>query len=156
MKISIDTLAKFLGKSERTAWRLLSDNMIKTEIVAGKTKVELNYVRSYFNQNIQNLTDDLIKSCDLGDPSAETDIAVELLEMGNYKEAIIWLNSAADKNFPDSLQILGDLYLKGIGTIPDYTKGIMLIAKAATLGHQIALAQIDGLTNFSHPKPSIV
>lgn len=151
MKITIDTLAKFLGKSERTAWRLVSDNLIKTVIVAGKTKVELDDVRSYFDQNIKHLTDELIERCDLGDAAAETDIAVELLELGNYKGALIWLNSAVNKDHPDALQILGDLNIKGVGTEQDHTKGIMLISKAATLGHHIAIAQMESLANrFTH------
>ena len=146
MKISVDTLAKFLGKSERTAWRLLTNNVIKTEIIAGKSKIEFNDVKPYLNENIKGLNPKLIEACDQGDATAETELAIDLLEAGNYQDALVWLNRAASKDYPDALQILGDLYIKGIGTATDYTKGIMLISKAATLGHQIAIAQIDGIT----------
>ena len=88
---------------------------------------------------------ELIKSADAGDAAAQNDLALLFLEHDKLKSAVFWLESAAKQHFADAMQLLGSCYLTGNGLAKDDNLAIMWIAKAASLGHSIATAQIQSI-----------
>ena len=87
----------------------------------------------------------LIQSADAGDARAQNDLAVLFLEHHKYQSAIYWLELATKQGFADAMHLLGRCYLKGKGVAKDNNLAMMWIAKAASLGHPIALAQIKSI-----------
>jgi TPR repeat protein len=61
----------------------------------------------------------------------------------NAKQARIWFEKAAAHDYPASLRELGLIYKEGIGTQPDEDKARRYIARAASLGDEIALEWIE-------------
>jgi uncharacterized protein len=72
-------------------------------------------------------------------------LGVLLLENDKPQRAIYWLELAAKQDFSDAMHLLGTCYLKGNGLAKDYNLALMWIAKAASLGHPIAVAQIQSI-----------
>lgn len=73
---------------------------------------------------------------DEGDPSAQYSYGRMLItgEGGvtqNAQQAIPLLQSAADNNVVDAIQLLGSLYFEGIGVTKDINKGLKLLEQAA-------------------------
>ncbi len=87
----------------------------------------------------------LIKNADSGDAIAQNDLALLFLEHNKSKSAVSWLELAAKQHFADAMQLLGSCYLEGNGLAKDDNLAMMWIAKAASLGHSIALAQIQSI-----------
>jgi TPR repeat protein len=87
----------------------------------------------------------LIKGADSGDAAAQNDLALLFLENDKPKSAVYWLELAAKQQHSDAMHLLGCCYLKGNGLVKDDNLAIMWIAKAASLGHTIALAQIQSI-----------
>jgi len=87
----------------------------------------------------------LIKSADAGDAAAQNNLALLFLEQNKPKSAVYWLELAAKQQVADAMQLLGCCYLKGNGLSKDDNLAMMWIAKAASLGHSIALAQIQSI-----------
>jgi TPR repeat protein len=67
------------------------------------------------------------------------------LENNKPKSAIYWLGLAAKQDFADAMHLLGSCYSKGNGLAKDNNLALMWIAKAASLGHPIAIAQIKSI-----------
>jgi len=88
---------------------------------------------------------ELIKSADAGDATAQNDLALLFLEQNKPKSAVYWLELAAKQQLSDAMQLLGCCYLTGNGLSKDDNLAMMWIAKAASLGHPIALAQIQSI-----------
>jgi uncharacterized protein len=89
---------------------------------------------------------ELLKAADVGDAAAQTDLALLFLMHGKAKSAVYWLELAAKQNFPDAMHWLGRCYLCGVGFVKDETLALMWIAKAASLGHPVAQAQVEALS----------
>ncbi len=87
----------------------------------------------------------LIKAADTGDAAAQNDLALLFLENNKPKSAVYWLELAAKQQLADAMQLLGNCYLEGNGFTKDENRALMWIAKAASLGHSIALAQIQSI-----------
>lgn len=88
---------------------------------------------------------ELIKIADSGDATAQNDLALLFLEQNKPKSAVYWLELAAKQHCTDAMHLLGRCYLDGKGLPKNDNLGIMWIAKAASLGHPIALAQIQSI-----------
>lgn len=88
---------------------------------------------------------ELIKSADAGNVTAQNDLALLFLEQNKPKSAVYWLELAAKQQAADSMHLLGCCYLTGKGLAKDDNLAMMWIAKAASLGHSIALAQIQSI-----------
>jgi len=86
---------------------------------------------------------ELIQSADAGDAAAQNDLALLFLENDKPKSAVYWLELAAKQQVSDAMHLLGCCYLEGKGLTKDDNLAMMWIAKAASLGHSIALAQIQ-------------
>ena len=88
---------------------------------------------------------ELVKSADAGDPQAQNDLALLFLEHNKPQSAIYWLELTAKQDFADAMHLLGSCYLKGNGLAKDNNFALIWIAKAASLGHPIAIAQIKSI-----------
>lgn len=88
---------------------------------------------------------ELIKSADAGDAVAQNDLALLFLEKNKPKSAVYWLELASKQQVSDAMHLLGCCYLAGNGLTKDDNLAMMWIAKAASLGHPIALAQIQSI-----------
>lgn len=88
---------------------------------------------------------ELINSADSGDATAQNDLALLFLEKNKPRSAIYWLELAAKQQVADAMHLLGCCYLEGNGLAKDDSLAMMWIAKAASLGHSIALAQIQSI-----------
>jgi TPR repeat protein len=88
---------------------------------------------------------ELLNNADSGDATAQNDLALLFLEQNKPKSAVYWLELAAKQSFADATHLLGCCYLEGNGLAKDDNLAMMWIAKAASLGHSIALAQIQSI-----------
>ena len=75
----------------------------------------------------------------------KNDLALLFLENDKPQNAIYWVELAAKQDFADAMHLLGTCYLKGNGLAKDHNLALMWIANAASLGHQIAVAQIQSI-----------
>ena len=68
-----------------------------------------------------------------------------LVEHSKPNIALYWLNLAVKQDNPDAMQRLGQCYLSGSGVLKDKNQAMTWIPKAATLGHKIAIKQMDDI-----------
>ncbi|MDO9168406.1 MAG: hypothetical protein Q7U18_04820 [Methylobacter sp.] len=87
----------------------------------------------------------LIQRADTGDVGAQNDLAVLFLDNNKPQSAIYWLELAAKQNCADAMQLLGSCYLTGNGLAKDDNLAMMWVARAASLCHPIALAQMQSI-----------
>ena len=92
---------------------------------------------------------ELIKSADAGSANAQNNLGLLFLENNKPQSAIYWLELSTKQDFPDAMHILGNCYLKGIDLAKDENLAMMWIAKAASLGHPIAMAQMKSIQLLS-------
>jgi TPR repeat protein len=88
---------------------------------------------------------EVLQAADAGDAKSQNDLALLFLDNDKMKSAAYWLELAAKQNFTDAMHLLGCCYLEGNGLPKDDNLAIMWIAKAASLGHSIAIAQIQSM-----------
>ena len=146
--ISLQAATTLTEWSERTIRRRIADGTLKCA-----ANREDHYKRMICFDSIKHdicipLDQDdieLIKNADAGDAKAQNDLALLFLENNKLKSAVYWLELASKQNVADSMQLLGRCYLNGNGLSKDNNLAIMWIAKAASLGHSIALAQIQSI-----------
>ena len=86
---------------------------------------------------------ELLADADAGNADAQNDLAQLFLDANRPDIALHWMRLAVDQEHADAIHNLAMLYIKGIGLERDRTKGLMWLAKAASLGHSIAKQQID-------------
>lgn len=140
MQITVTTAANLVGTSRRTLRRRIGESTDGT--------VTLQAVRP---QIAIDADDALIIAADRGDPGAQTDIAVLLLEADQPDAAVYWLQRAAVRH-PDAMHHLSRCYLDGLGVARDVHTGMMWLHKAAAAGHVIALAQAEAILSKSAPR----
>ncbi len=114
-----------------------------------KTMISFDSIKKDISIPLKSKDIELIMSADTGDASAQNDLAVLFLEHHKYQSAIYWLEMAAKQGFADAMQLLGKCYLKGNGVAKDNNIAMMWVAKAASLGHPIALAQMKSIRLLS-------
>jgi TPR repeat protein len=134
--------------SERTIRRRIADGSLKCAAdndAHFKTMICFDSIKHDMCIALDPSDIELIGSADSGDATAQTDLAVLFLEHNKPKSAIYWLELAAKQQFADAMQLLGYCYLKGDGLVKDENLAIMWLAKAASLGHSIALTQIQSI-----------
>ncbi|MHB8666662.1 MAG: hypothetical protein ACYC7B_03975 [Burkholderiales bacterium] len=152
--ISIATAMTLTGLSERTFWRRISDGTFEGKSAKGnKTRVDLATIEPYICIPIKHEDSYLIGSADAGNPEAQTDLALIFLENDRPRGAFYWLELAAQRDFADAMHLLGRCYIDGNGVQKDTNLGIMWIAKAASRGHVLAAAQMQGVSARLPAKP---
>ena len=88
---------------------------------------------------------ELLIEADVGDADAQNDLAQLFLEADRPDIALHWFKLAVDQDHADAMHNLATLHIKGIGVPKDETVGLMWLAKAATLGHQLSQVQVSAL-----------
>ncbi|MGZ5050660.1 MAG: tetratricopeptide repeat protein [Methylobacter sp.] len=145
--ISLQATTTLTEWSERTIRRRLADGTLKCAANndAHKTMICFDSIKQDICVALEPDDVQLVKSADAGDANAQNDLALLFLEHNKLKSAVYWLELAAKQNFTDAMHLLGSCYLEGNGVTKDDSLALMWIAKAASLGHPIAQAQIQSI-----------
>lgn len=146
--VSLQAATTLTEWSERTIRRRLADGSLKCAADNGayyKTMICFDSIKHDICIALDPNDLELIKSADSGDAKAQNDLALLFLENNKLKSAVYWLELAAKQHCTDAMHLLGRCYLDGKGLPKNDNLGIMWIAKAASLGHPIALAQIQSI-----------
>jgi hypothetical protein len=136
--ISMDAAATLLGVSRRTLWRRMSEFARGSDDSRGRAMLSLDQILAQPTSMPVTAADrPTILRADAGDADAQNDLAMLLLGAERMSAAVYWLELAAAQGNADAMQHLARHHL------PDNVPvGIMWLAKAATLGHVIASAQL--------------
>lgn len=146
--ISLQATTTLTEWSERTIRRRVADGSLKCAAdneAHYKTMICFDSIKHDICIALNPDDVELIKSADSGDAKAQNDLALLFLEHNKLKSAVYWLELAAKQQCTDAMHLLGCCYLEGNGLAKDDSLAIMWIAKAASLGHPIALAQIQSI-----------
>lgn len=143
--ISIDTAIILTGISKRTFWRRLADGQVTREgnDDRGRTMLSLDDLLLLVPVDPEDY--ELLIEADSGDADAQNDLAQLFLEADRPDIALHWFKLAVDQDHADAMHNLATLHIKGIGVPKDETVGLMWLAKAATLGHQLSQLQVSAL-----------
>jgi len=145
--ISINTAIILTGISKRTFWRRLADGQIARQgnDERGRTMLSLDDLVSLLLVPIDPEDYELLIDADAGDADAQNDLAQLFLDAERSDIALHLFKLAVEQDHADAMHNLARLHIKGIGVPKDETIGLMWLAKAATLGHQLAQAQVAAL-----------
>ena len=145
--ISLQAAATLTERSERTIRRRIADGSLKcaADNKTHKTMICFDAIKHDVCISLDPDDIELITSADAGNAKAQNDLALLFLENNKPKSAVYWLELAAKQQFTDAMHMLGRCYLEGKGLAKDDNLAVMWIAKAASLGHPIALAQIRSI-----------
>lgn len=145
--ISIDTAIILTGISKRTLWRRLADGQIARQgnDERGRTMISLDDLVLSLQVPVDPDDYELLVNADAGNADAQNDLAQLFLDADRPDIALHWLKLAVDQDHADAMHNLSTLHIKGIGVPKDEAIGLMWLAKAATLGHQLAKAQVTAL-----------
>ncbi len=146
--VSLQAAATLTEWSERTIRRRLADGRLKCAADNGahyKTMICFDSIKRDVCITLDPEDIELITNADSGNAKAQNDLALLFLEHNKPKSAVYWLELAAKQQDTDAMHMLGRCYLEGKGLAKDENLAIMWIAKAASLGHPIALAQIRSI-----------
>ncbi len=143
--ISIKTYANLAALSERTIRRYIATKEIHFLVDTAKNKTLIAANELIKNAPIPISADDImvIVDADNGDAEAQNNLAILFLEQAKPSIALYWLHLAVKQDNPDAMHLLGQCYQSGEGVIKDKNQAMTWISKAATLGHKIALKQMD-------------
>ena len=147
LAISLDTAALVTDVSKRTLWRRLDNGQITRQEndSRGRAMLTLADLVPMLCVPIEPEDYELLADADAGNADAQNDLAQLFLDANRSDIATHWIQLAVEQEHPDAIHNLAMLYMKGIGLKRDGTKGLMYLAKAASLGHLIAKQQISTL-----------
>jgi TPR repeat protein len=146
--ISLQAAVTLTEWSERTIRRRLADGSLLSAVQqpdSYKNLICFESIRQHFCIPLVEADLAVLAAAENGDAAAQTDLAVLFLENDKPKSALYWLEAAAKQNQADAIHLLGCCYLQGQGVGQDDNNAIMWIAKAASYGHKLALAQIQSI-----------
>ena len=146
--ISLQAATTLTEWSVRTIRRRIADGTLQcatNEQAYYKTMICFDSIKDDICVTLTPKDLELIKTADAGDANAQTDLALLFLDQDKTKSAIYWLELAAKQQAADAMQLLGGCYLEGSGLIKDENLALMWISKAASLGHSIAIEQIQSI-----------
>jgi len=149
--ISLDTVCAITEMSKST-WRrriVKGDFTRLADDARGRAMLLWSEIEPHICVPIEPEDKQFILLADAGDAEAQVDIGQLFLMSEKYQAAFYWLEQAAQKNNPDAMQWLGHCYINGKGTLKDENLGLMWLAKAAALGHELAQGQIKALINHA-------
>lgn len=152
--ISLDTAILVTGVSKRTLWRRIGDRKISRleNDIRGRAMLALADLVPMLCVSVDPEDYELLSDADAGDADAQNDLALLFLDANRPDIALYWMQLAVEQEHADAIHNLSKLYIKGVGLKKDKTKGLMWLAKAASLGHPIANEQIVALHSFKSPK----
>jgi hypothetical protein len=146
--ISLDTAMQLTGLSRRTLWRRVSSAPYPThrESHAGsRTLIAIETIEADLPAPLEPGDDAIIARADQGDPEAQNDVAMILMEANRYDLALHWLHLAADQEYPDAMHWLGRCHIEGNGVEKDEAQGLAWLRKAAERGHVISQRQVEAV-----------
>ncbi len=147
LAISLDTATLVTGISKRTLWRRLDDGQITRQEndSRGRAMLTLTDLVPMLCASIDPENYELLTDADAGNADAQNDLAQLFLDANRPDIALHWIRLAVDQEHADAMHNLATLYIKGVGLEKDEIKGLMWLAKAASLGHLIAKQQVATL-----------
>jgi len=148
--ISLQAVMTLTEWSERTIRRRIADGTlqcVKDTSASNKALIAFMDVQDDVCIPLSDEVIELIAASDMGNAEAQNDLALLFWVHGKLKSALYWLELAAKQHFADAMHGLGCCYLRGEGLPKNDNIGVMWIAKAASLGHFIASAQIKALSS---------
>lgn len=90
-------------------------------------------------------------AAEMGYSQAQYNLALMILEgkteHGTAQEAVDWLEKTAEQNNPDGMVVLAKCMLSGLGCQKDVEYGMLLLRKAARMGHGEANRIIESIIN---------
>ena len=146
--ISLNTAVALTGLTKRTLWRYIDSGRLTAHSSGksgDKTRVRLHDIRPLARLTLEPAHDTLILDADQGDPAAQCDLALLLLDADRPTQATAWLTCAAKQYYPDAMCLLGRAYLTGTGLEPNLETGLAWLHRAAAKGSPIAQALSDWL-----------
>lgn len=151
--VSLETAALLLGISKRTLWRRLSAGQLQRHGVGeqGRVMLALADLSGRFCVPF-DLTATaggdiaLLVAADQGDSEAQNELALLFLEHERPDIAFHWLSLAAQQQHADAMHYLSLLYQQGLGVERCDNEAMLWRAKAASVGHLIARAQMSAIT----------
>jgi TPR repeat protein len=146
--LSLQAAATLTEWSERTLRRRVADGSLHCAAdneAHYKTMICFDSIKQDICIALNPDDIELIKSADSGNAKAQNDLALLFLQHNKPKSAVYWLELAAKQQVSDAMHLLGGCYLEGSGVLKDDNLAMMWIAKAASLGHSIAIAQIQSI-----------
>ncbi len=146
--LSLQAAATLTEWSERTLRRRIADGSLRCAAdneAHYKTMICFDSIKQDICIALEAGDIELIKAADSGGAKAQNDLALLFLQQNKPKSAVYWLELAAKQQVSDAMHLLGGCYLEGSGVLKDDNLAMMWIAKAASLGHLIAIAQIQSI-----------
>lgn len=145
--ISLQTAVTLTGWSLSTLRRRIADGTLKCASNEDKSKTLICFdsIKNDICTPLEPEDIQLIESADAGQASAQNDLALLFLEHNKPQSAIYWLEMAAKQDFADAMHLLGQCYLEGKGVLKNNNLAMMWVAKAASLGHPVAIAQMQSI-----------
>jgi TPR repeat protein len=153
--LSLTTATAITSLSERTWWRRIEQGLIKRGSTASakKTRLLLSDVLSEVSISVTAEDIECILLADTGDAGSQNDLGQLFSINGKPDAALYWLQQAANQGNADAMQWLSQFYARGESVAIDENLSVMWLAKAAALGHVIAVSQMDGILK-RHFKPT--
>jgi hypothetical protein len=147
--ISLDSAVMVSNWSRRTWWRRITDGVVSrlADDDRGRTMLPWPAVQVQLTIPFNEADIAVLAEADRGDAAAQNDIGQLLASEGSREASLYWIRQAAEQDYPDAMQLLGQAYAAGAGVQKDDNLALMWIAKAAAKGHIIAAQQIRNLIN---------
>jgi TPR repeat protein len=159
--ISLDTACALSALSKSTWWRRIAkgDFTRVADDARGRAMLLWSEVAPHVCIAIAPEDQALVLQADAGQAEAQDDLGQLFSAAGKHQAAFYWFQLAAGQGQADAMQWLGRCYISGEGVKQDDNLGLMWLAKAAALGHEIAQGQMKGLTSHalgSHAASSVM
>lgn len=143
--ISLPAAITLTDLSERTFWRRFADGSMARETVKGKSMIRFDLIKPFLCFPFGPEDVAVLESAEAGDAEAQNEMALIFLSNDKPNGAVYWLEQAAKKDYADAMSLLSQCYMQGSGVPKNEDKGIMWLAKAAALGHEISKRQMQGI-----------
>lgn len=145
--VSLQAAESLTGLSRRTLWRRVADGTLPRlpADAHGRTMLPLPAVASHCTLPTTPDLWPLVLAADAGQPDAQCELALRLLEQHKPAAAQHWLEQAARHHHTEATHWLALCTLQGWGRPADEAQGMVWLARAAVLGHPVAQAQMAGL-----------
>jgi hypothetical protein len=145
--VSLQAAESLTGLSRRTLWRRVADGTLPRlpADAHGRTMLPLAAVANHCTLPATPDLWPLVLAADAGQPDAQCELALRLLEQHKAAAAQHWLEQAARQRHPEATHWLALCTLQGQGRPADEAQGMVWLARAAALGHAVAQAQMARL-----------
>ncbi|MBO8087596.1 MAG: sel1 repeat family protein [Marichromatium sp.] len=145
--IHLNTATTITGLTRRTLWRYIKDSRLHPLHTPsnGKTRLDLDEVLALRGTQLDSDDEALVLAADAGEPEAQCDLGIWLLERDRPKAARDWFRLAARAGHADAMCWLGRDLLLGEGGAPDQAEGMRWLHQAAALELPLAMELVTTL-----------